>query len=112
LHNVSIALGPAAQAVLRPYLEGARPDQPVFRTRRGSAVSPDYYGKAVRTACRRAGLTPWFPYQLRHALATSALAAADWTAVQAQLGHARPDTTAHYVAVQLAAAARVVGRAG
>lgn len=56
-------LGPKAQAELTPYMSGPA-DRSVFKPSRNG------YALAVRVACRRAGIEPWHPHQLRHALAT------------------------------------------
>ncbi|MFO0802015.1 MAG: tyrosine-type recombinase/integrase [Gemmataceae bacterium] len=57
-------IGPKAQALLTSHLAHAKPGKPIFRTAR------DSYGKAIRYACRKAGVPVWHPHQLRHALAT------------------------------------------
>lgn len=56
-------LGPRAQTILGPYITGPA-DRAVF------GVGGGAYALAVRLACRKAGVTPWHPHQLRHALAS------------------------------------------
>lgn len=65
-----VAIGPRAAAILAPYLAAAEPGRPAIRWPSGTAVAVDAYGKAIRAACVRAGVEPWTPHQLRHALAT------------------------------------------
>lgn len=71
-------LGPRVQAVLAPLLDGCPADRRVFGYRlkgpRFYAVTVDGYGKAIRRACRAAGISPWHPHQLRHSLATDVAA--------------------------------------
>jgi integrase len=59
-------LGPKAQEVIRPRLADCPADRPVF----ADAGDVSNYGRAVRRACLLAGVEPWTPHQLRHALAT------------------------------------------
>lgn len=54
-------LGPLAQAAITPYLAA---DGPIF------GIDRQAYAKAVKAACRKAGVPAWHPHQLRHALAT------------------------------------------
>ena len=63
----AVLFGPRARAALEPLLAAtARPDMPVFRTRSGRQVTPKEYYFNLRYACRRAGVAPFSPQQLRH----------------------------------------------
>jgi len=53
----------------------------------GERYTPESYGKAVRYACTKAKVTPWCPYQLRHAAGANARRAGGLDAAQALLGH-------------------------
>lgn len=93
-------LGPKAQAELAPYLDGPA-DAPVFKLARGA------YSLAVRVACRRAGITPWHPHMLRHALATEAARMTRSVGTAAALiGDSEATAAAHYVHVDPADLAR------
>ncbi len=81
-------LGARAQAILAPLLEGCPADRRLFgRQYAGSwvAVTVDAYGKAIRHVCRRAGVAPWHPHQLRHTAATRAALATESLADAAAL---------------------------
>jgi integrase len=58
-------LGPRAQAVLAPLIEGLEPDSSIFPFDRQG------YSLSIKWACRRAGCERWTPHQLRHALASA-----------------------------------------
>lgn len=60
-------LGPKAQAALAPFLAG-EPARPAL------GFSRPAYWAAIHTGCRRAGVAPWHPHQLRHELATAVAA--------------------------------------
>ena len=63
--------GPEAQAVILERLDQADaqadPSRPVCLDGRGKPWNRRSLYQAVRRWCRRAGVTPWHPYQLRHA---------------------------------------------
>lgn len=63
-------LGPKCQEVIRPRLADCPTGQPVFVQADGSPVTVSTYGRAIRRACRLAGVSPWTPHQLRHTRAT------------------------------------------
>jgi integrase len=89
-----IWLGPAARAVLGPRLD-VRPDNP-FPSRFGTPLSVGTYHHNFRVACRRAGVGPYFPNQVRHTVATRLRAAAGLEAARLVLGHRHPNTTLIY----------------
>ena len=74
----------------------ARPDMPVFRTRSGRQVTPKEYYFNLRYACRRAGVAPFSPQQLRHLRLTEVRAARGAEAARTLGRHARLATTEIY----------------
>ena len=73
------------------------------------------YRRAIRRACKRAGIPVWSPNQLRHAAGTNFRKAFGLEAAQAVLGHAELGTTQVYAEVdrELAReAARKMGLTG
>jgi integrase len=77
----------------------AGPDEPVFRSRKGSALDPSQVHRIVRAAAKRAGLDgDVSPHWLRHAHASHALdRGAPLHLVQATLGHSNVATTGLYL---------------
>lgn len=67
-------VGPRAQAILLPLLEGRPPDAWLFPTRRRGrgCWSTASYRRAVDRACRRHQIPHWSPLQVRHAAAEEA----------------------------------------
>lgn len=68
-------IGPKAQQILRPLLDGCPADRPVFvyPGRGKSAPRPidrTEYARRVKRACAAAGVKAWTPHQLRHSRAT------------------------------------------
>jgi len=59
-------------------------------------VSISYLATAVRRACRKAGVSAYVPYSLRHTVATEIRDTMSIEAAQACLGHSRPEMTAKY----------------
>jgi len=58
------------------------------------------YARAIRRACKKAGIDPWTPNQLRHSRATMLRAEFGIEAAQLMLGHSNPDTTLVYAEAQ------------
>jgi integrase len=54
------------------------------------------YRRAVQTACKRAGVPPWHPHQLRHSAATAIRREHGVEAARVVLGHATAFTTEMY----------------
>jgi site-specific recombinase XerD len=70
--------------------------------------------RMVWRVCRRAGVRRLSPHQLRHGFANRFLreSGRDFVALQALMGHSRPDTTQHYTdEVELDELAEALGRA-
>lgn len=64
-----IAIGPLAIRILKPRMPTGL-ERPFFSGGAGRCYSTRTYCQAIRRACRRAGIEPWHPHQLRHAKAT------------------------------------------
>ena len=139
-HTRTIAIGPKAQAVLKPYLKRQidaycfTPDEALDHrtTGRGRAVQPCYnkdtYGKAVRRAiekCQRAErkkakkenrrattIPTWHPHQLRHTAATIARKEFGVEAARAYLGHSSANMTELYAELDAGLAAKVAAKIG
>src|SRR5271157_975363 len=90
-----IPIGPQAQLVLRPFLPDF-PAQLVFRNNRRRVISRNSYELAIKAACRKAGIEPWSPNQLRHAAATRIRRQYGLEAAQVVLGHSTASTTEIY----------------
>ncbi len=119
-----IRLGPRIRALITPYLK-ADPTAYLFdprvavkerhanaRTRRRSDQKPnprktkrvvedhytkDSYGRAIRRACKRAGIPEWHPHQLRHAFITKVANGRDILTAAELAGHASTKTTERYI---------------
>ena len=70
------------------------------------------YRRAVRRACKRAGIPVWFPLQLRHSAATLIRREFGLEASQAVLGHAELGVTQVYAERDMQAARQVMARIG
>jgi integrase len=121
-----VKLGPRAQEVIRQYLEGRPPEAYLFSPREtvellraarrarakkmpaatrkkagpkcapGDRYTTHSYGRAVREACRKAGLPHWHPHQLRHSAATEAYTREGRDTSMAFLGHESASANAGY----------------
>ncbi len=106
-----IPFGPQAQLLLAPIWP-ARADQLVFRNSRGHRVTRGRFGEAIVQACRKAGIEPWSPNQLRHSAATKIRAAYDLESAQLILGHSSASTTEIYAERNLKSAILIAERMG
>lgn len=79
----------AAQAILQRHLPDTS-DERLF------ALQTSTFSAAVGQACRRAGVTPFVPHQLRHSVATRLADEVGTDAAQRLLGHATRAMTEHY----------------
>jgi len=102
-----VPLGEAAVALLRSYIESARPSflregistvDSVFLTRLGLRMTRQGFWKILGAHARAAGIRkPLSPHKLRHSFATHLVErGADLRSVQAMLGHADIGTTEIY----------------
>lgn len=119
--EVVLPIGKRCQAVLLPFIETAKPGQPIFdpRTLRSNRRYNDQYSSnTYRQAVRRAihkenalraafnvgkkkseqlSIIPlWTPHQLRHSVGTEVREEFGVEAAQAMLGHAKIDSTQLY----------------
>jgi integrase len=78
----------------------------------GRRYSRASYRNAILRACRKNGIPPWTPNQLRHTAATTIRAKYGLEAAQAVLGHAKADVTQVYAQRDSARAREVMGEAG
>jgi integrase/recombinase XerD len=101
-----VPVGESAEHWVGRYLREVRPQlakgrhEAVFVTRRGGAMTRQYFWKILRGHGRRAGIEGLHPHLLRHSFATHLLEhGVDLRAVQAMLGHADISTTEIYTHV-------------
>ncbi len=127
-----ILLGPAAQAVLHPYLDresaahcfspreavesalrtaGRRVRHAKTRTP-GTRYVTTSYEHAIAAACKRAGVPRWAPNQLRHKRATVIRALFGLDTARAVLGHSSAAITEVYAERDASAAAEVARKIG
>ena len=137
-----IMLGPKAQEVLRPWLErdaesfcfvpaetsawhygrlrreaptvaqGAAGEPRALKLRPGLKYTRHSYRVAIQRACKRAGIQPWSPRQLRHTRATMIRKAYGLEAAKAVLGHADTKITEIYAERDLELAMRIMREIG
>jgi integrase len=78
----------------------------------GERYTPASINRAVRNACKKAGVVSWCPYQLRHAAGARARRIAGLDAAQALLGHRTVGMTEHYSKLTLEDVVKVAAQVG
>jgi integrase len=116
-----VALGPKAQAVLRPWLDAAvrlgreyvfPPSREATRGQSRPCYTSATLYTAVRRAAKRAGVPAWTPNQIRHAGATEIRHQFGLEATQVVLGHSKADTTQLYAEKNESLAAKIAAERG
>lgn len=110
-----IPLGPAAQLVLRPFLDGAGRWLFAGRSRKGKEIPYriDTYAHQVLAAARQAGVPDWAPNRLRKSAATDIEERMDLDTARATLGHTSAGTTkTFYAKADLKKAAKGAAKLG
>jgi len=133
-----VFLGPRAQDVMKPFLD--RPDDAhLFSPREsrawyneqrwdkagtakrrakkasrvvGTVFDPRSYRQSVVAACKKAGVAPWSPYQLRHFRATQVREKYSLEGAQVALRHKHAKVTEVYARRNLTLARRIALEAG
>jgi integrase len=78
----------------------------------GEAYTADSYRQAIQNGCRKAGVDPWHPNQLRHNAATRLRREFGLDAARVILGHGSPAVTEVYAEIDREKARDVMGRTG
>ena len=89
----TVQLGPKAQKIMMNYLNPGL----LFTTKLGKKYSSHALAQSVRRACRRAGVEPWSPNQIRHTFATMADSKCDLQTASELLGHSDTKQTQRYL---------------
>lgn len=110
----TIPIGPQAREVLnkRFLTLPANRDYLFCPEGRDQPYRQESYSRVVRKAAKRAGVTHWFPYQLRHTRATEIRKRHGIEGSQVILGHATIDATQIYAEQNLAEAIRIAESEG
>jgi len=96
----TIYFGTESQKILRPYLVRSGGHGLLFRLPRWQTPwTRSWYNTTIRQACKKHGIEPWHPHQLRHAAATRVRDEHGIEFAQVLLGHARLNMTEHYAVV-------------
>ena len=108
--NRCIAVGPRAQAILKRYLFGDWCFE--SQDKKGTRYLVASYRRAITRACKRAGVAPWTPGQIRHTTASEVRRLFGLDSAQKVLGHATAKTTEIYAELDREKAAEVALRIG
>jgi integrase len=108
-----LPIGPRAQQILQPYLDWCKDDPTQFVFPRPNVKRyQNHYANAIAAACKKAGVPPWTPNQLRHAGGTEVRNKFGLEYAQAVLGHSNAQTTEIYAKVSFDKAAEVAREIG
>jgi integrase len=92
-------IGPRAQALLLPYLEGRGPEEPLFHLpTKTTAVKRVWYERKIGEACVKAGVPEWNPHRLRHTRATAVADASGTEDGSRVIGDSEEVARRHYIA--------------
>jgi len=86
--------------------------KPEPRRRPRERYDPRTYDHAIRYGCKRAGIEPWHPHQLRHGAATRLRREFGLAAARVILGHATASTTEIYAELDHRKVVEVMARVG
>ena len=89
-------LGKRCQAILQPRLQECPNGGLVFANKNGNVLQTKHVRDELQEACKKAGVEPFCPYQLRHTAATIGRKIAGLDGAQALLGHQSIQTTEIY----------------
>lgn len=78
----------------------------------GEVYTTDSYRKAIRRACKKAGVPHWHPHRLRHSAATRLRREFGLETARVVLGHATADVTLDYAEADRGKAAEAMAAAG
>ena len=107
-----LAIGPKAQQILQKYIDQcSNPENFVF-PRSKAKYYERRYGNAIAAACKKAGVPPWTPNQLRHSGATEIREKFGLEYAQASLGHSSMKVTEIYAKASFEKAAKVAKEIG
>ncbi|MGB2985457.1 MAG: site-specific integrase [Phycisphaerae bacterium] len=135
-----IYIGPRGQEIIRPFMAARPVDAYVFSpaesvaeraskalTHRrpnqklnprltdriiGDCYTTGSYRRAIKQACRKAGIPSWTPHRLRHAAATRLRREFGLEGAQLLLGHAKADVTQLYAETNEARALEIAKKIG
>lgn len=107
-----VPIGPKAQEILKPWLEGCPENLEVFRRRCGKKHDPDsHYGKVIKFACDKLGVK-MTANQLRHSRLTEIRRSHGLEGAAAVAGHSDVETTKIYAEKDWDLAAKVAEATG
>lgn len=78
----------------------------------GASYKTQAYGRAIVTACDKAGVPRWHPHQLRHNAATWLRKEFGLDVARVVLGHRSPAITEQYAEIDFGKAQEIMGRVG
>jgi len=102
------------RATRKSKVQPSQVNRKVSRSRKspGLRYTTQSYGKAIHRTCKKHGIVPWAPNQLRHSAGTDIRKLFGLEGAQVVLGHAKADVTQVYAARDLAKAAAIMREIG